>query len=80
MEQNQNIISEAIKEAYRQWKAAEDNIPEYEYQKGYKGRKAKSNKLWKAFSELCETAGLKPVQVSMDLLAEEGGNIFRING
>lgn len=52
---------------HSEWKAAEDNIPENEWEKGYKHRSAVALKKWRLFAAFCDKHSLKSVQVATDL-------------
>lgn len=57
-------IPEHIIAAHTKWMDAESKVPQYEYEKGYKSRSAKANKLYREFASLCELYCLKPVETS----------------
>lgn len=59
--------NEQLLKLHSEWKAAEDNIPENEWEKGYKYRNLVAQKKWRAFSAFCEKHSLPSVQVATDL-------------
>jgi hypothetical protein len=68
-EQDGNLLLAKIEAmpAHNEWINIELSIPENEWEAGYKSRRAKANKLWKTFADICEKHGLKPVALSHQL-------------
>jgi hypothetical protein len=64
-----SIIPMDVIKAHNTWFAAEKNIPERDYMKGYTYRNNKARKAWRTFADLCNTHGLGPVSVAHDILA-----------
>lgn len=58
---------EQLLKLYSEWNAAENNIPENEWEKGYKYRNSVALKKWRTFSDFCKQHSLEPVQVATDL-------------
>lgn len=58
---------EQLLKLHAEWKAAEDNIPAKEWEKGYKHRQSVARKKWKAFSDFCGKHSLNAVQLGIDI-------------
>lgn len=58
---------EQLLKLHAEWKAAEDNIPENEWEKGYKHRQSVALKKWRVFAAFCNKHSLNSVQLATDL-------------
>lgn len=58
---------EQLLKLHSEWKAAEDSIPENEWQRGYKHRSSVALKKWRSLDEFCKKHSLSAVQVATDL-------------
>lgn len=58
---------EQLLKLHSEWKAAEDNIPKNEWEKGYKHRSSVALKKWRVFAAFCESHSINSVQAATDL-------------